>query len=144
MTMTGDGPGQSPFVFTPIDTAESELPPRRLLVFAFENDAHAHAALGDVKQLVARGKLKVEDACVVVRREDKMLDITETADMGGLGGAMRGSARVRRSARSRASSSSMAIARCASRSFPRRAGRKIRVPSSRCSASRCAAKHAIR
>jgi uncharacterized membrane protein len=87
---TGEGPRQSPFVFSPIDAAESELPPRRLLVFAFENDAHAHAALGDVKQLVARGKLKVEDACVVVRREDKMLDITETADMGGLGGAMRG------------------------------------------------------
>jgi uncharacterized membrane protein len=90
MTMTGDGQGQSPFVFTPIDAAESELPARRLLVFAFESDAHAEAALGDVKQLVARGKLKVEDACVVVRLKDNTLDITETADMGGLGGGMRG------------------------------------------------------
>jgi uncharacterized membrane protein len=90
MTSTGDGSWQSPFAVTPIETYDRELPPRRLLVIAFENDASAHAALGDVKQLVARGKLKLEDACVVVRREDKMLDITETVSMGGKGGALRG------------------------------------------------------
>jgi uncharacterized membrane protein len=90
MTSTDHGPRQSTFAVGPIGTDDSDLPPRRLLVIVFENDASAHAALGDVKQLVARGKLKVEDTCVVVRREDNMLDITETADMGATDGALRG------------------------------------------------------
>jgi uncharacterized membrane protein len=90
MTSTDDGPRHSPVALRPIDTDDSDLRPRRLLVIVFKNDASAHAALGDVKQLVARGKLKVEDTCVVVRREDNMLDITETADMGATGGALRG------------------------------------------------------
>jgi uncharacterized membrane protein len=86
----GEGPRQSPIAFTPVDSDVQAEGPRRLLVIAFENDASAHAALGDVKQLIARGKLKLDDACVVVRREDMMLDITETVDVTTSGGAVRG------------------------------------------------------
>jgi uncharacterized membrane protein len=59
-------------------------------VIAFADDAQAHSALGDVRALVARKELRLEDACIVARRDDGTLDITETAEMGGRGGAVRG------------------------------------------------------
>jgi uncharacterized membrane protein len=60
------------------------------VAIAFEDGAHAHAALGDIRALVARKQLRLEDACIVTRRDDGSLSVTETVELSGSGGAVRG------------------------------------------------------
>jgi uncharacterized membrane protein len=73
-------------------SGEVPYSPVRLVVIAFASAEEAQSALADVKALVAAGQLRVADASVVEPREDGSLHVSETADMGGRGGAIRGGA----------------------------------------------------
>jgi uncharacterized membrane protein len=84
-----EGPQQTPFV-APSVSGDVPYSPVRVVVIAFATPAEAQSALADVKSLVAAEQLRVADASVVEPREDGTLHVTETADMGGRGGAVRG------------------------------------------------------
>ena len=89
MSEYSEGPQQSPFV-APSVSGDVPYSPVRVVVIAFATPAEAQSALADVKALVDAKHLRLADASVIEPREDGSLHVTETADMGGRGGAIRG------------------------------------------------------